>query len=161
MRGAEIAVRPAVSSDAPAIVERNLALASESEGRALDRAVVEAGVRAILADPGRGRYWIAELDGRVVGQCLVTTEWSDWSGGAYWWLQSVYVDREARGTGVFRSLFDRVRSEAGNRDVAALRLYVDEENRSARAVYERLGMDRTGYRIYQLSLMRGPSRGSG
>lgn len=150
MSAASATVRRAVEADLPGLVERNLALAAESEDRALDRATVEAGVAAIFADPARGTYWVADLEGAARGQCLVTEEWSDWTGGRYWWFQSVYVDPDWRGRGVFRALWDAVGAaavEAG--DVATIRLYVERDNRSARDVYEALGMRETGYRMYE------------
>lgn len=150
MTGAGPAVRRAAEGDVGELVARNVALAAESEDRALDPATVEAGVRRILQDEGRGVYWVADVEGATRGQCLVTEEWSDWTGGRYWWFQSVYVDPDWRGRGVFRALWDAVGAaavEAG--DVATIRLYVERDNRSARDVYEALGMRETGYRIYE------------
>ncbi len=148
-----VRVRQATGDDASALASGNVRLAAESEDRTLDPAMVERGVRRIQADPSRGAYWVAEADGSVIGQCLVTTEWSDWSDGRYWWFQSVWVEPEWRGQGVFRALWDRVLDaarEAG--DVTAIRLYVEEENHRAREVYERLGMELTGYRMYESPL---------
>lgn len=143
-------VRRAGEADLPGLVERNVALAAESEDRALERETVERGVRTILADAARGAYWVAEVEGAIRGQCLVTEEWSDWTGGRYWWLQSVYVDPEWRGRGVFRALWNTVAGAAkAAGDVASIRLYVERDNRPARRVYETLGMLETGYRIYE------------
>jgi ribosomal protein S18 acetylase RimI-like enzyme len=113
----------------------------------------------LLSDPTHGQYWIAEAageqggdgdGGEPVGQCLVTTEWSDWMNGRYWWFQSVYVVPEWRGRKVFRALWDHVESSARKEgDVASLRLYVERDNASARAIYEKLGMEETGYRVYE------------
>lgn len=149
-------VRPATPGDVGAIAAGNVRLAEESEGKLLDPAVVESGVTAILADPSRARYWVVEADGAIVGQCMVNEEPSDWAGGRYWWIQSVYVDPEWRGRGVFRALWDRVLEEARvTGDVAEVRLYVERENRAARTVYERLGMKETSYRLYALPLGSG------
>lgn len=155
-------VRAAGDADVPALVEGNVRLAAESEGRTLDPATVERGVRAILSDPGGARYWVAEAGGAVRGQCLVTIEPSDWTDGRYWWLQSVWVDPAWRRRGVFRALWDRVLEAAVREgDVAAVRLYVERENRPARAVYERLGMRPTGYRVYELPVRDGRRPGEG
>ncbi|HUP02249.1 MAG TPA: GNAT family N-acetyltransferase [Gemmatimonadota bacterium] len=146
-------VRPAVAADAETIAGFNRRLAEESEGRVLDPHRVEHGVRSVLADPVRGRYWIAERNGIAFGQCLVTIEASDWGGGTYWWLQSVYVEPDHRGAGVFRGLWDAVVGAAHVAgDVLAIRLYVDRHNSGARAAYERLGMSETPYRIYERPL---------
>lgn len=151
--GAAITVRAARASDASLIADFNRRLAAETEGRQLDIETLGRGVRGLLADPVRGLYWVAEKDGVPVGQCLVTTEWSDWTNGRYWWFQSVYVESAHRGSGVFRALWEHVESaarEAG--DVASLRLYVETENESARAVYGKLGMEETGYLVYEKRL---------
>jgi hypothetical protein len=71
-------VRPAIASDLATIARFNTALARETEQRMLDAAVLQPGIAAVLDDPGKGRYFIAEESGRPVGQLMVTTEWSDW-----------------------------------------------------------------------------------
>ena len=148
-----VSVRVAVEGDARAITAFNLRLAKESEGRVLDPERVERGVRSILAGSACGRYWIAEQGGAPCGQCLVTIEPSDWGAGSYWWLQSVYVDPDHRGAGVFRALWDEIaaRADAAG-DVLSIRLYVERSNAAARAVYERLGMEPTGYLVYERAI---------
>src|SRR5262245_12556309 len=69
-------IRRAVEADAPLVAEYNQRLAQETEGRTLDAGVLAAGVAAVLADPRKGLYFVAELDGALVGQLMVTTEWS-------------------------------------------------------------------------------------
>ena len=132
------------------IVEFNRLLAEESEGKALDGPPLAAGVAAGLADPRKALYFVAEEGGRVLGQVMVTFEWSDWRNGWFWWVQSVYVRPEARRRGVFRALFDHV-GAAARRDpqVIGLRLYVEEENHLARQTYARLGLAPTGYRVME------------
>ena len=143
-------VRPATPADAPVIVEFNRLLAEESEGKALDRALLAAGVAAGLADPHKALYFVAEEGGRVLGQTMITFEWSDWRNGWFWWVQSVYVRPEARRRGVFRALFEHVVA-AARRDpqVIGLRLYVEEENRLAQQTYARLGLSRTSYHVME------------
>ena len=62
----------------------------------------------------------------------------------------MYVVPEWRGRKVFRALWDHVESAArAAGDVASLRLYVERDNASARAIYEKLGMEETGYLVYE------------
>ncbi len=97
-------------------MEYNRRLAEESEGKALDLAVLTAGVAAALADPERkGPYYLAVEGGAVLGQLQITFEWSDWRNGWFWWIQSVYVRAEDRRRGVFRSLYQHV-VDLGRRD---------------------------------------------
>lgn len=151
----EIHVRQADLEDWPVIADFNCRLAEESEGKSLDRPTVEAGVRSLLAAGHRGRYLLAAVDGRVAGQLMHTFEWSDWRNGDIWWLQSVYVLAEFRGRGVFRALFDHLIGEAqADPGVVGLRLYVEEHNRQAHAVYQRLGMQPAGYFVMERMLRR-------
>jgi GNAT superfamily N-acetyltransferase len=143
-------LRSATPADATIIAEFNRRLAWESEHKALDGSTLAAGVAAVLADPARGSYYVALEDDEVVGQLLITTEWSDWRNGWFWWIQSVYVREDARRRGVFRALHEHVASLArGRGDVIGLRLYVEQENHRARATYDRLGLAGTGYLVLE------------
>ena len=145
-----LVVRPAVAADATVVVEFNRLLALESEGKALDPALLEPGVQRALADDNKGRYFLAELDGAIVGQLGVTFEWSDWRNGWFWWIQSVYVRPEARRRGVFRSLFQHVRAAANNDPhVIGIRLYVEHENHSAQKTYQAMGLSPTTYQVME------------
>lgn len=142
-------VRPATPADTPVIAHFNRLLAQESEGLALDPGVVAAGVAAVLADPNKGLYFVAEIGGRPVGQLMLTTEWSDWRNGPVYWIQSVYVVAEQRGTGVFRALWERGLATARAAGARAVRLYVEEANTAAQEVYRRVGMHRSGYLVFE------------
>lgn len=145
-----LTVRRAVTADLPTIVEFNVRLADESEGKTLDRELLTAGVRAALADPAKGPYFLAEEDGRAVGTMQVTTEWSDWRNGWFWWIQGVYVRADARRRGVFRALYQHVYETAKNDPaVIGLRLYVERENTRAQETYLGLGLSWTSYRVME------------
>jgi GNAT superfamily N-acetyltransferase len=143
-------VREAKPADAPLIVEFNRQLALESEGKVLDVAVLTPGVAAVLADPHKGRYFLAQTEGVVAGQTMITYEWSDWRNGWLWWIQSVYVRPEHRRRGAFRALFEHIEKLA-RRDgqVIGLRLYVETGNRAAQETYSRLGLKPAGYFVLE------------
>lgn len=144
-------IRRATAADIPAIVAANLRLASESENKSLDPAVLTAGVTAGMADPDRkGPYYVAEENGKILGLMQITFEWSDWRNGWAWWIQGVYVQPEARRRGVFRSLYQHVyRLAKESKEVIALRLYVEKENVSAQQTYLDLGMEWLSYGMMQ------------
>ena len=149
-------IRDATTADVEFIVGANQAMAQETEGHSLDPALVLPGVRAVLEDPSHGRYYLAELEGRPVGQLMTTYEWSDWRNGVFLWIQSAYVLPEYRGSGVFRSLFRHLEEIARNESrICGIRLYVDRANDRAHQIYERLGMHRSNYNIME-SVFRGP-----
>jgi len=145
-----LTVRPAALADAAVLVEFNRRMAEETEGKALDEALLAAGVAAGLADPRKALYFVAEEAGTVLGQIMVTFEWSDWRNGWLWWIQSVYVRPDARRRGVFRALYEHVRQAARqDPEVVGLRLYVERANEAAQQTYLRLGMEWTGYLVLE------------
>jgi GNAT superfamily N-acetyltransferase len=144
-----LVIRPAVVADAPIVTAYNALLALESEHKKLDPEVLAPGVLAALRDPERARYFVAEDEGAVVGQIMLTREWSDWRNGWIWWIQSVYVRSDRRRHGVFRALYEHVRKTARSEGVVGLRLYVEQENHAAQEVYKRLGMQRSGYLVLE------------
>ena len=143
-------IRKARLTDVVAIADFNTRLAWETERLRLDNQVIQAGVRAVLKDAAKGTYFVAEIDGAVVGQLLITYEWSDWRNGNFWWIQSVYVAAEHRQSGVFRALFAHIhRLAQSRRDVCGLRLYVEKNNRRAQRTYAKLGMTKTHYEVFE------------
>ncbi|MCH7493205.1 GNAT family N-acetyltransferase [bacterium] len=142
-------VRAAATSDLDTLMGYSVALALESEGKVLDREVVGRGLRALLADAGKGFMVVAESGGEVVGQTMVTFEWSDWRAGWVWWIQSVYVVGAHRGRGVFRGLLAEIHRRARAEGVVGIRLYVDTGNTAARKAYKRLGFLATDYVVLE------------
>ena len=151
-----IQVRAARASDIDTLVEFNAAMALETEAKTLDPAVLRAGVAAVLAEPRRGFYLVAESAVAVAGCLMITFEWSDWRNGDWWWLQSVYIAPAFRRSGVFRALYAEVERRAGAAaDVIGVRLYVERENTRAQHTYAALGMQEAHYRMYQKTLRAG------
>ncbi len=142
-------IRPAVAEDRDRIVLFNQALARETEGRELERAILRKGVERLLRTPDLGRYFVAEDGEEIVGQIAVTTEWSDWRNGPVWWIQSVYVSRLRRGEGVYRALHAFVRELAVAEKAVGLRLYVERDNEVAQQTYLTLGMMASDYQMYE------------
>jgi len=145
-----ITLRAAQPRDREAIVAFNAALAVETERLELIPEVLRAGVTAVLGDPTKGFYLVAERAGRIVGQLMVTLEWSDWRNGNWWWIQSVYVAPDFRRQGVFRALFEEIATRARREGARGLRLYVERENQRAQATYSALGMKYARYELYEL-----------
>jgi GNAT superfamily N-acetyltransferase len=151
-----IVIRPATQADLPVMSDYNRRLARETEHLELDPAVLEAGIRGALADPNKGPYFLAEVGGEVVGQMQITYEFSDWRNGWIWWIQGVYVRADARGRGVFRALYEHVQQAARqDRQVVALRLYVERDNHAAQQTYLRLGMKWTSYLVMENAAVAG------
>ena len=128
----------------------NAAMARETEERELSKDVVLSGVKGLMARPEHGFYMVAEKEGVLVGSLMVTIEWSDWRNGFFWWIQSVYVRPEYRRQGVYRRLYEAVKTRSISRpDVCGFRLYVETENTIAQKTYEDLGMREISYKMYE------------
>ena len=143
-------IRLANNSDAAALVAFNQAMAHETEGKTLDEGKITPGVAAVFEDQKKGFYVVAEQDEKIVGGLMVTCEWSDWRNAWFWWIQSVYILPEARGTGLYRRMYDFVKErarEAGN--VCGFRLYVETDNTHAQRVYSGVGMSQSHYLMYE------------
>ncbi len=143
-------IRQATETDAPSIVEFQLAMAWETENLKLDEPTVVKGVAAVFADSSKGTYYVAETDGKVVGSLLTTFEWSDWRNGTVLWIQSVYVRPEYRKRSIFSKLYKHVQKmvvESAN--LRGIRLYADKTNTPAHGVYEHMGMTAEHYQMYE------------
>jgi len=146
----EITIRDASLSDAPLLADFNAAMALETEHKELIPDVVLRGVTRLLKRPEMGFYLVAQQGSEVAGAALVTTEWSDWRDGRFWWIQSVYVRPGSRRQGVFRALYRDIQQRAAREDdVCGFRLYVEKDNERAQATYRSLGMVDTEYRIME------------
>ena len=142
-------IRKAIKSDVSTLAKNNQALANETENINLKLDTIISGVSNAL-DREDCHYFIAESNEIVVGQTLITNEWSDWRNGLIWWMQSVYVLPNFRRQGVFRALFKHIESLArNNQKVKALRLYVIQNNYSGINTYETLGMNDSGYIVFE------------
>ncbi len=148
-----IRIRRGRPEDASTLARNNIALARETEQRELSLARVRAGVKQALEPESGAQYFVAVEDYDLVGQAMITREWSDWRDGEFWWIQSVYVNPDYRGRGIFRELYRHIRELAeGSRRVCGLRLYVDVDNHAAQEIYHRLGLAETAYRLLELEL---------
>ncbi len=148
-------IRAAVLADAEIIAEFNCRLAMESEGRALEPAVIAAGVRVVLEGGGEAEYLLVENEGVVIAQLMLTREWSDWRNGWFYWIQSVFVAPEYRRQGVFSRLYQAAVARVESReDSVGLRLYVEAHNQKAQETYTKLGMRATGYEVLEHPLRR-------
>ena len=146
-------IRAARPEDASVIAGYNRDMARETEGKELDPKLIGPGVAALLDDATKGQYWVAVSDGQIVGQLMVTYEWSDWRNGHIWWIQSVYVHPGWRRQGVFSGLYRYVEALASATPGAiGLRLYVEAGNTHAQETYAALGMVNPNYLVMEAML---------
>lgn len=150
MKKEELLVREASRNDIAVIQAFQLAMAEETEGLVLDVDTLMKGISAVFDAPEKGKYFVAVLDETIVGSLMITYEWSDWRCRTIYWIQSVYVLPDYRRKGVYRALYEYVRTLAeADETVGGIRLYVDSQNHAAQHTYSRLGMNGEHYRVFE------------
>lgn len=142
--------REAKLADVPSILDFQLKMALETENVQLEILPLTQGVHRLMKDPTKGKYYVAEEGGEVIGCLMTTYEWSDWRCGTVIWIQSVYVSASWRGKGVYKKLYQHIRDLVENDpDLKGIRLYVDKKNRHAQDVYAALGMNGEHYTVFE------------
>lgn len=143
-------IRRATLDDIGVIAEYNYNLAFETEDKKLNMEILKKGVKNLIQDENKGIYYICEIDNKVIGQIMYTFEWSDWRNGTFLWVQSVYVNKDYRGKGVFKNLYNHIKKICDSDDnICGIRLYVERENYVAQKTYSSLGMKECNYNIYE------------
>jgi GNAT superfamily N-acetyltransferase len=108
-----------------------------------------ASVRRLMDDPST-EYLLGGGE-PPSGVLQLRFRWSVWTSAEDSWVEDVYVDEAARGSGLGRALVEAACERARARGCKRIELDVDEGNAAARALYESLGFS-SGKRPGQLSL---------
>ncbi|MGQ8336406.1 GNAT family N-acetyltransferase [Sunxiuqinia sp. A32] len=143
-------IREAIPQDAPDIIDFQQKMALETENIELDTDIITNGVHAVFKDSTKGKYYVAEINGKVVASLLTTFEWSDWRDGTILWIQSVFVLKDFRQKGIYRNMYMHIRDLVDNHpNLKGIRLYADKSNTDAHQVYQKMGMDADHYQLYE------------
>lgn len=143
-------IRIATIDDCDTITLFNTNLAQETEGIELDKETLKRGVKTTISSPDKGVYFVYEEDNQIIGQMMITNEWSDWRNGYFWWIQSVYIHQDHRKKGVFQSLYNHIKNLVEqDSSLCGLRLYVENKNETAKETYKKLGLKETYYLLYE------------
>lgn len=142
-------IRYAQRKDAKQLAQHNVLLAKESENNIISYETTLQAVLTVLDDKNKGFILVAEENLKIIGQLMITYEWSDWSNKEIWWIQSVYVDKHYRKKGIFTALFNEIKKIAYEKNIDVIRLYVQSSNQQAIDTYSKLGMKQKTYIIYE------------
>ena len=146
----KLTIRTATKKDIPAIVTLQICLARESEHLELEKNTLRKGILYILENPMRGEYYLSEVENEVVACLLILPEWSDWRNKEVLWIHSVYVKKEWRKQGIFKSMYEHlIKIVSTEKNYAGLRLFVDKRNTPAQKVYKSIGMSDEHYSLFE------------
>ena len=107
-----------------------------------------------LDDSRLAQYRVATDPGGDIAASISTLkEWSNFHGGNYWWVQSLFVTPNHRGSGLVDLLLDHVAREAAGDGALDLRLYAHAANERALRVYDRCGFTEAPYVLMRRRLV--------
>ena len=134
-----LAYGTATPKDLPRLVEL-LGILFESEAEfARDPEKQRAGLQAILADPSKGRIFVAREGREVVAMASLLYTVSTAEGGRAAWFEDLVVAPEQRQRGIGEALLKHVVAQARAEGVLRVTLLTDMQNERAQAMYRRAG----------------------
>jgi GNAT superfamily N-acetyltransferase len=142
-------VRPASPADTHALVGLLAAQLAE-HGVVHGSGMLEAAVRGAFAEPSRGRFLVADEDGRAVGVAYLSFGWSLEHGGRSAWLEELYVEPDRREMGTGTELLRSALAVARDAGCLGVDLEVDSGHARAAALYGRHGFRALERRRYTL-----------
>jgi len=146
-------VRRADLGDLGQLVEFTISEAREAEGVSKEPEKAREGIRAALEDESFALYWVVQSeDNEILGNVSVIKEWSNWSAGYFWWIQSMFIKPEYRGRGLLEMLIQTVRESARQSNALEVRLYVHKDNARAIKAYKKTGFVDSDYRIMRMDI---------
>lgn len=148
-----VSVRPATEDDLPAILPLVRAYAEFYESNPPDDGL-DRMCRALIADPEVAGVLLAGCaeDGSVVGFAAMSWKWSSLRGAEVGYLEDLFVDPAARGSGLAEELIEACAERARGRGAPVLAWLTAPDNRRAQAVYDRIGGHNEAMLEYELEL---------
>ncbi|MEZ0367585.1 MAG: N-acetyltransferase family protein, partial [Candidatus Sericytochromatia bacterium] len=98
---------------------------------------VEAAVGELLNRPDDGRVWLVQHQDRTVGYAVVTFWYSLEFRGQAAFLDEIYLEAEARGSGFGGEVIEALAGFCRGLGVRTLRLEVEHENTRAQKAYQK------------------------
>ena len=151
----EIRFDVAKSGDLPRLVEL-LGLLFESEAEfSADSEKQRVALQAILADPAKGRIFVAREGREVVAMASLLYTVSTAEGGKAALFEDLVTAPEHRKRGIGEALLKHVVAEARKEGVLRITLLTDMQNERAQAMYRRVGFVGSPMKPMRLKLKKG------
>jgi ribosomal protein S18 acetylase RimI-like enzyme len=135
----EPAIRRATSDDFPAIVQMIRDLAAHIGTGFVPKVSVETLERDGPLGNDRFRILVAEIDGTILGFSLYSFIFSGWRGMCGLFVEDLYVDPSARGSGLGKKLLAAA-AKLERANAGFIKLEVKLSDKAAVRFYEKLGM---------------------
>ena len=156
--GTGLKFETANSADLPRLVEL-LGILFESEAEfAPDPEKQRAALQAILADPAKGKVFVARAGREVVAMASLLYTISTAEGGKAAIFEDLVTAPEYRKRGIGEALLKHVVAEARKEGVLRITLLTDMQNERAQAMYRRVGFVGSPMKPMRLKLKKGGSR---
>jgi ribosomal protein S18 acetylase RimI-like enzyme len=150
-----IAFEPARDSDLPQLVELLGVLFDQEAEFRPDAAKQAAALKLILADPVRGRIYVARDGRRPVAMASLLFTVSTAEGGKAAWFEDLVVHPDYRQQGTGQKMLAYVIGQARAEGVLRITLLTDMQNERAQALYRRAGFVGSPMRPMRLKLGKG------
>lgn len=145
----------ATQKDLPQLVDL-LGILFESEAEFTPNAEKQrVALQAIIADPAKGKIYVARDGREVVAMCSLLYTISTAEGGKAALFEDLVVAPEHRKRGIAASLLKFVIEQARADGVLRLTLLTDMQNERAQALYRRLGFTGSPMKPMRLKLNKG------
>lgn len=136
---ADVSIRPAAPGDLPAIHRLLTNFGAHWERPEWVTATPVALDAALFGTDHKGFAHVAERDGNVVGAALWYLTYNFWMATPILFLEDLYVDEAARGSGAGEGLMRALADEAVVRDCAWMDWIVRVDNIAGQRFYARHG----------------------
>lgn len=134
-----LTVRRAEPGDVPDMLRLIVALAIYEREPDAVKATPESLTEIMFGSDASVFAHVATQDGAVIGVALWFETYSTWTGAPSLYLEDLFVDESARGTGAGRALFTALAREAEARGCARIDWAVMDWNQTARSFYRSIG----------------------
>jgi GNAT superfamily N-acetyltransferase len=132
-------VRHAQPGDVPAILRLIRALATYEYLPDAVEATEDMLHETLFAANAQVFGHVVEIEGEIVGIAIWFLNYSTWTGRPGLYLEDLFVEERARGTGAGKALFQALAREAKARDCARIDWAVLDWNRPAMDFYQAIG----------------------
>jgi ribosomal protein S18 acetylase RimI-like enzyme len=152
----EIRFEVAKPADLPRLIEL-LGILFESEAEfSADAEKQRAALQAILADPNKGKIYVAREGREVVAMASLLYTVSTAEGGKAALFEDLVTAPEHRKRGIGAALLKHVVEQARAEGVLRITLLTDMQNERAQAMYRRVGFVGSPMKPMRLKLRKGP-----